>query len=122
MEIELLELDKATLATVKAVNTPISSVQDAVDILGNASYMGAVGVIMREEHFHPNFFDLKTRIAGEVLQKYANYHMKLAIIGNFEKYESKALQSFIIECNRGNHIFFVSDKEAAVSRLIENLH
>jgi hypothetical protein len=43
--------------------------------------------------------------------------MKLAIVGDFTKYESKSLASFIIECNRGNHIYFIDDKETALNKL-----
>lgn len=117
MDLELLEFENGNLMVINVLEKPIANVQDAVDILGNASYQGAVGVIMKEEQFDAEFFDLKTRLAGEILQKYVNYHMKLAIIGDFGKYESKALQSFIIECNRGTHIYFVNDIDSALVKL-----
>jgi len=41
----------------------------------------------------------------------------LAIIGDFEKFSSKALNAFIVECNRGNEIFFVSDIKTAIKKL-----
>ena len=74
----------------------------------NAGYMEAQSVIMNEQHFNQGFFDLRTGMAGEILQKYVNYKMKLAIIGDFEKYQSDSLNAFIVECNRGNSVFFVA--------------
>ena len=96
----------------------INSVQDATDLLGNADYQGASKIIMKETNLDPQFFNLRTGLAGEILQKISNYHMKLAIVGEFEKYNSNALNAFIIECNRGNHIFFVPDIESAMKKFV----
>jgi hypothetical protein len=85
-----------------------------------ADYLGARSVIVHEKNITPEFFDLKTKIAGEILQKYANYHFKLAIIGEFSKYESNALNAFVIECNRGNNIFFVEDADAAFNKIVQS--
>jgi len=43
--------------------------------------------------------------------------MKLAIVGDFSKYQSKSLQEFIGESNRGNRVFFVSNIEEAILKL-----
>ncbi|MBU5311594.1 DUF4180 domain-containing protein [Tissierella carlieri] len=63
------------------------------------------------------FFTLSNGFAGEVLQKFINYHTKLAIISDFSKYTSKSLQNFIYECNKGKDIFFVDNLEQAVEKL-----
>lgn len=49
-----------------------------------------------------------------------NYNMKLAIIGEFSMYDSKALRDFIFECNSGKDIFFVEDEDNAVKLLKES--
>jgi len=43
--------------------------------------------------------------------------MKLAVIGTFEKYQSKSLQAFIRESSRGRQFFFVPDRETAIAKL-----
>ncbi len=116
MEIEIYANGNSKIAKVSD-ETQINSVQDATDLLGNADYQGASRIIVTETNLSPKFFNLKTGIAGEILQKVSNYHKKLAIVGEFEKYNSNALNAFIIECNRGNHIFFVPDVESAMSKL-----
>jgi hypothetical protein len=92
----------------------INSVDDAVNILGNANYLGADSVILKKEHLNPDFFDLKTGIAGDVLQKFSNYQMKLAVIGDFSNIESKSLRDFIYESNKGGRINFLENKEKAL--------
>jgi hypothetical protein len=66
---------------------------------------------------HTDFFQLKTGLAGDILQKFSNYKVKLAIIGDFSKYESRSLSDFIRECNKGNMIFFLDSMNSAMMRL-----
>lgn len=62
----------------------------------------------------PAFFDLKNGMAGELLQKYSNYRMQFAIVGDFSKYTSKSIQDFIYESNKVGHISFVSSLTEAL--------
>ena len=64
-----------------------------------------------------DFFNLSTKLAGDVLQKYINYKMKIAIVGDFSIYSSKSLKDFIFECNNGKDIFFLPDENQAIERL-----
>lgn len=116
MEIEFIEIENEKIAKLSE-KTKINSVQDVIDLLGNADYQGASKIIVMETSLDPQFFDLKTGIAGEILQKVSNYHKQFAIVGEFDKYSSNALKTFIIECNRGNHIFFTSDYQSAINKL-----
>ena len=94
----------------------ITTVQDALDLLGNADYNCANDIITYENNYSPDFFNLSTKLAGEILQKFVTYYKRLAIVGEFSKYTSNSLNAFIIECNRGNNIFFVNSKEEALRK------
>ncbi|KFF01505.1 DUF4180 domain-containing protein [Chryseobacterium luteum] len=95
----------------------IQSVQDGLDLLGDIYYQGFDKVIMYEKNVTPEFFDLKTKIAGDILQKFSNYRISLAIVGEFDKYESKSMKDFIFESNKTKHINFVETLEDALNRL-----
>lgn len=56
-------------------------------------------------------------MAGDILQKYTNYQVKIAIVGDFEVYGSKSLRDFIYESNKGSQVFFLPTEEAAVKKL-----
>ncbi len=114
MEIKLIKKDATTIAEVTANNIIISEVQDALDIMADCSYQGAEKIIFYEKNLHPDFFDLKTKLAGDILQKFSNYRMCMAIIGDFSKYTSKSLRDFIYESNKGGRIKFVSSLEEAL--------
>lgn len=116
MEIEIVEYGNSKIAKLSP-DSVISSVQDATDLLGNADYQGVNKVIIFESNLDPQFFSLRSGIAGEILQKVSTYHKQLAIIGEFEKFNGNALNALIIECNRGQHIFFVSDFDSALEKL-----
>ena len=77
---------------------------------------GARRIIIDRKNIAPDFFDLSTRLAGEILQKFVTYQVKLAIIGDFSD-ASESLKTFIYESNRGNQIFFVPDIETAKTKL-----
>lgn len=71
-------------------------------------------IILYEKNFEKIFFDLSSRIAGDVLQKFSNYFIKVAIVGDFDKFQSKALKDFIFESNRLKNHLFVKTKEDAI--------
>jgi len=95
----------------------ISTVQDAVDLLGDMYYNNCNAIVLKEIHLHPDFFRLHTGLAGDILQKISNYQFKLAVTGDFSKFTSKSLKDFIRECNRGNRVFFVETIEEALVKL-----
>jgi len=108
---------KISIAELADPDSIISSVQDAVDLLGESHFSGCSGIIVREENLHPDFFRLHTNLAGDILQKFSNYQMKLAVVGEFSKFKSKSLQEFIGESNRGNRVFFVGNSDEAINKL-----
>ncbi|MEC3460142.1 DUF4180 domain-containing protein, partial [Bacillus thuringiensis] len=51
---------------------------------------------------------------GDILQKFINYKVKSAIIGDFSIYTSKSLKDFIYECNKVNDIFYLATEQQAI--------
>jgi hypothetical protein len=58
--------------------TTIRSFNDIPDALVASLRQG--GLIVTEADLCPEFFDLRTGLAGELLQKFANYRARLAIV------------------------------------------
>lgn len=116
MKIELISINGTQIAEVTASEIIMNDVQDALDLMADCGYQGARNIILYEENIIPDFFDLKTGIAGEILQKFSNYRTRLAIIGDFSKYNSKSLRDFIFESNKTGRILFASTKSEAFER------
>lgn len=88
----------------------IKDVFTALDILGQVSGVeNCDQVLVEKEQIIEDFFDLSNGLAGEILQKFTMYGLKIAIIGNFSKYQSKALNDFIYECNQKGNIQFIEN-------------
>lgn len=96
----------------------IHDAQSALELIAEVWYTTHCDRILADKTtVSEAFFDLRTGVAGEVLQKFSNYQARLAIIGDFQGYQSKSLAAFIAECNRGGHILFLADEAEALSRL-----
>ena len=117
MKIEAHNLNNTKIAEVISDETIISTAEDGLDLLGNLYYQGFDCIVLYENNVTPDFFDLKNGIAGEILQKFSTYRVKLAIVGDFSKYSSKSLTDFIYESNRGKHINFVNSTTEALKIL-----
>ena len=89
----------------------IKNSSDFLDIIGN---IHCKNYIFKKEQFDSNFFDLSTKIAGDILQKISNYNKRLAIIGDYSKIKSKALKDFIYEGNKTKQVIFVDEVEEAL--------
>lgn len=117
MKINLHEINEIIIAEIIADGIVINNTQDALDIMANCDYQGARKIILYEKNIIPAFFDLKTGIAGDILQKFTNYQVQVAIVGDFSKYESKSLRDFIYESNKHRQINFVNTFEEAKEKL-----
>ncbi|PBQ30460.1 alpha/beta hydrolase [Sphingobacteriaceae bacterium] len=118
MDYELRTVGKVTVAELKSEAIVLKSVEDALDLLGNAGYQGATHIIIFEKNISPDFFDLKTGFAGELLQKFSTYSMRLSIIGDFSKFESKSLRDFIYESNTVGKINFLRSMQEVEEKIL----
>ena len=117
MRIETHRIGQAKVAEIQAEGLVLTSVEDGLSLLGDLYYQGFDKIILHEENIVPEFFDLKTKLAGEVLQKFVQYRMPLAVVGDFSKYTSKSLRDFIYECNQGRQVNFTQELSSALKDL-----
>jgi hypothetical protein len=115
MKVAVIETVKGSIAHCTFQENPaIKSTSDFLDILANSA---TSTIAINKESLTHSFFELKTGIAGEFLQKISNYRKKLIIIGDFSAITSQSLQCFISESNRGGTVLFVPDIESGVKLL-----
>jgi hypothetical protein len=98
--------------------SPVATTQDALDLIG-AAFLGAEVVAVPASRLDENFFSLGTRFAGEVMQKFVNYRLRLAVVGDISRHlaASPALRALVHESNRADHVWFVPDLDALDARL-----
>lgn len=96
----------------------IKDTQSALDLIVSVQYeTDCDKLIVYKPCVADDFFVLSTGIAGEILQKFINYRIKIAIVGDYSKYTSKPLKDFIYESNKGNSIYFVPNIDDALLKL-----
>ena len=111
MNYKLINIDNKPFVARLEDKILIEDEQSMLDMLMTIAYeTGLSRVIIDKENLTEDFFNLSNKIAGNILQKVINYNMKLAIIGEFSKYDSKALRDFIYECNSGKDNFLLKMK------------
>ncbi|MEE4178726.1 MAG: DUF4180 domain-containing protein [Bacteroides sp.] len=119
MTIKTHHVKGTKIAELIAEGNIISKSGDGLDLLGNLYYQGFDKIVIHEKNITPDFFDLKNGMAGEILQKFSTYRVRLAIVGDFARYSSKSLKDFIFESNKGRHVSFVSSSAEALKTLSE---
>ena len=117
MPLEIIEIGKKKIAVLRSDDLMILEVQDALDMMADAGSHDLNCIIVNENNITPEFFDLKTGIAGEILQKFSTYNFRLAIVGDFSRYHSKSLRDFIYESNKYSRINFVNSYDEALEKL-----
>jgi hypothetical protein len=95
--------------------------RDVADFLSAAWAHEADLVVLPAERLADDFFRLRTGVAGAVLQKFVTYSMRVAILGDISARvaESSALRDFVLESNRGQHVWFVEGMDDLERRLGE---
>ncbi len=122
---EIIEhiLGKDRAIEIKSDSILIKSSQDALDLMVDIEYQyNSRKIIIYKENLDEKFFDLKTGLAGEILQKFSNYMVQLVIVGDFSRYTGKSLRDFIFESNKNNLISFVKDIITALDKLQKKNH
>lgn len=117
MEIETHIINNIRIAEVIAEAIIITSAEEGLDLLGNLYYQDFAKIILHEKNITADFFDLKNGLAGEILQKFSNYRVQLAIVGDFSQCLSKSIKDFMYESNKARHINFVYSIEEALAIL-----
>ena len=109
-------------AVIREPGVLITDSGSAMDVLATVRYeTGCSAMILRQEQLDESFFRLSSGLAGEVLQKFVNYQMRLGIVGDFSGYTSKPLHDFIRESNQGRQVCFLPTEEEALAWMASSI-
>ncbi|UZI26783.1 DUF4180 domain-containing protein [Streptomyces sp. VB1] len=116
---DVVEYHGVPVLVCDATGVTIADVQDALDHLIGAAFACAEVVAVPSARLDDRFFDLSTGLAGAILQKFANYRLRLVVLGDIGHHlsASSALPDLVCEANRGRDIWFVPDLDALADRL-----
>ncbi|GGT77746.1 DUF4180 domain-containing protein [Streptomyces atratus] len=86
---------------------PLRDEHDATDLISEGHRHGAAWAAIPEGRLPDDFFHLRARVVGSIVQKFVNYRLGLAIVGDISRYTdaSPALQDFVPGSNRGTQLW-----------------
>lgn len=114
MTFEKRDTDKGLIAVVTDLPGRIECAGDFLDVMASSA---SEALVIDESHLAPEFFNLKSGVLGDVLQKVSNYRHKLVITGDWSAIESGAMRDFIRESNRGGQVVFAADADSGIAAL-----
>lgn len=119
MQDEIVTIGDARILQCAADGAPIASERDATDLIAATYGRDISWIALPVARLSDQFFQLKTGLAGALVQKFVNYQIRLAVIGDISCYLSRSqpLQDFVREANRGAHLWFADDWAAFQDRL-----
>jgi hypothetical protein len=95
-------------------------VDDVVQLIATAHYEHrAEWVALHADKLGDEFFELRSGRAGAIAQKFVDYRMGLAVVGDIADRvaSSTSLADWVRESNRGRNLWFVPDLDALAGRL-----
>jgi len=116
MQITTHTKNNLQIAEVLSNHILIQTAEDGAQLLADLYYQGFDLIILKAEQLNPSFFDLKSGLAGEILQKCSNFRIRLSITGDFTLFNSSSLHDFIFESNKGKLVNFVDSTDEALTK------
>jgi hypothetical protein len=115
MKTELVESRKGGLSLcILGEEERILALGDFLDLLVNCP---TSTLVLNKGDLAEAFFDLRSGLAGEFLQKISNYRKRLVVLGEYGDIASASLRDFIYESNRTGKVVFAEDLEGAIEML-----
>lgn len=101
-------------------NSLLQNTGDIMDLLGACFEHRAHRILLHAENLTPNFFDLSSREAGEILQKLRTYNIQAAVMLTPEQMNHGKFRQMIAEENRGPHFRGFEKREDAIEWLLSS--
>jgi hypothetical protein len=105
------------IAELVSDNILIETPEEGSQLIVDLYYQGFDLIIIQAAQLSPSFFNLKTGLAGEVLQKVSNWRIRLAIVGDFNEITGNNMRDFIFESNKGKLVNFLGSTTAVLDKL-----
>ncbi len=118
---ELLELGGERVLRYAADDPVLDGEQRASDLVGDALSSRATMIAVPVDRLGADFFQLRSGLAGAIVQKVVVYHLNLAVVGDVSAHleASEALRDWVRECNRGDDVCFVPSFDDLAARLAD---
>jgi hypothetical protein len=110
----LLELDGRTAVE---WTSPLQNAEEATDLVAASMEHDTDRLLLDAGVLPPAFFELRTRFAGEFLQKLQTYRLRTAIVMSPDADRGERFGQYLQEARRGHFCRFFTSREDALAWL-----
>ncbi len=121
MDYQVVEKDNQKYIKLDHSGAFIEKEQDALKLVSICAENGTNLLLIQDERLPNEFLQLKTGIAGAVLQKFDMYNIKAVAVLDQDRIKGK-FRDFIFESNRGNTFRVYKSFDEAEQWLLNNNH
>lgn len=119
MEYKVVEITNGRYIEIFSCETPVQTVQDALDLVALCGEHDASRLMIHAAALSEEFFRLRTGVAGEILQKLVNYHIKMAaMLPDLAAMRGK-FRDMAAEAGRGSQFRVFDNRQEAESWLLK---
>jgi hypothetical protein len=106
----MLELSGVRVYLLAESGSVLRGERDALEVVGETVGVVCEWIAIPVGRFAAECFALKTRVLGEMAQKFVNYGLRVAVVGDVsaQAAASDAFRDFVRETNRGRQLWFVA--------------
>ncbi len=95
----------------------IQSEEDALDLVAACGEFRSSRLLVHHENLAGDFYNLKSGLAGDVLLKFSNYHLRVAALIPAERIGEGRFAEFAMETNRGRQFRIFQNRQDALEWL-----
>lgn len=119
MNYEIRELENKKYIELISSSNPLSTENDTLDLISLCWEHDSQLVMIHYAALSEDFFQLKTKAAGNIMQKFINYGIKVTAIIPQETFQKGRFKEMAMETNKGNHFRIYGSKEEAEKWLLQ---
>lgn len=119
MNYQIREVENKKYIELISTTEPLTTENDALDLIALCWEHETNALMIHYASLSEDFFKLKTKVAGNIIQKFINYGIKAATIVPQEIIQKGRFKEMAVETNQGNHFRLYESKEEAEKWLLE---
>lgn len=119
MNYQIREIANKKYIELISTTEPLSTENDALDLVAFCGEHETSLLMIHHAALSEDFFKLKTRVAGNIIQKFVNYGIKVASVIPQEIIQKGRFREMSVEINKGNHFRMYENKEEAEKWLLK---
>lgn len=116
---QIRKIDNKKYIEIISSSKPLNTENDALDLIALCSEHNTNILMIHYAALSEDFFNLKTKAAGNIIQKFINYCIKTVAVVPGEIIQKGRLKEMTLETNKGNHFRMYENKEKAEKWLIQ---